>query len=211
MKIKCPVCGLFHEIEVELKTRLLTICKEHGMYEATRNNPRSTQLTPYPCPECQGNYKLPDHHKDGYAVCYCEKHGEYRTNVNQSLNFRRFCSRIARKPNKSPTYFTPPELKVKKALDSLDITYTHNQRFKARQGVYYYPDFVVESKKLVIGVDPSIWHSRWNRTKSDKRKIAYFKDLGYRYLSLPEDILNNREKLITTLENNLVDTDESTT
>jgi hypothetical protein len=190
MILKCPVCKIPFKEKLELKSKPdIYLCKVHGLFSMENNKLYPTK---YPCPKCQSSYHTPVRHENGYAICECPIHGEYRINVQLSFNFRRLCSIVASKPNRSPSYYTPPEKEVKAILEKIglkeNIDFYHNKPFKDTDNkTIYYPDFVVERPvKAIIGVDPRIWHSRWNRESSDYRKKLFFKRLGYMYISLSD-------------------------
>jgi len=192
--LKCPVCNKEFDGYLPLKSKDdIYMCNKHGLFSL-----HNGVLVPakYPCPHCEGNYKLPKYHEGTWAVCECEKHGEWRVSFLRSFKFRKLCSIVASKPNRDPNYYTPPERKAREILDSLNIKYEHNRPFHNGKHIYY-PDFVIEEPvKLLIEVNPSIWHSRWNRAKSDRKKIRYFISLGYTYLSLDETNYGEWEELI---------------
>ena len=182
--MKCPECNREFDDKLELKTKpTIFLCREHGLFQYVNNR---LERVPYPCPRCRSNYKVPIRHVNGWAICVCEIHGEWRVSFLRSFKFRRLCSIAASKPNKSPDYYTPPELRIKRILDKLRVRYEHNKPFRNGK-VIYYPDFVITSPiKLIIEASPSIWHSRWNREESDRAKYAYFKSIGYEVLQLTE-------------------------
>jgi len=180
----CPICNNPFIDFLELKTKPdIYLCNKHGLFYIENN---SYKPVSYPCPECQSNYKIPLYHKDTWAICKCEIHGIWKVSFLRSFKFRKLCSIVASKPNRDPEYYTPPELRVKRILDDLNIRYEHNKPIKNNKSVYY-PDFIIERPtKIVIGVDPSIWHTRWNREKSDREKRLYFISKGYKYVSLTD-------------------------
>ena len=69
-------------------------------------------------------------------------------------------------------------------------------KVKVSKGRYLYPDFIViaEDKKQVIEVSPVVWHTRYG--KNDNKKINYFMDKGYNYLSLSDKTMINWEDII---------------
>ena len=190
--MRCPICGREFDDHLHLKSKDdVYLCMEHGLFSY-----HNGELVPtkYPCPKCRGNYKAPKYHDGTWAVCECEIHGEWRVSFLRSFKFRKLCSIAASKPTKSPEYYTPPEMKVKEILDRLGLKYDHNRRFRDEEhNTYYYPDFIVylNPTSLVIGVSPSIWHERWNRAESERRKKEYFRKLGYTFIDLTEK--NERE------------------
>lgn len=162
-----------------------------------------TEFLKYPCPKC-GRYYLPYmHDRDRRAFMICPEHGQFRTSVAVSANFRKFCSKVGSAPNRSPTYYTSSEQRVRRFLlnhgliEGLD--FFHNARlgpFVNGNGrkVYYWADFVVPSKKLVIEANPSIWHRMWNREEADQRKIKHLLELGWEPIGLDEKDLNQLNK-----------------
>ena len=162
-----------------------------------------TELTRFPCPTC-GKYYIPYmSKKDGKALLECEEHGLYETSIAVSKNFRKFCSRIARKPNRSPIYFTSVEGKLRNILDELDLIegldYFHNSRIgftnTNKRKVYYWLDFVIPAFKLIIECSPVVWHKLWRREISDKRKQELIEQLGWKYISLNEKEINKNKLL----------------
>ncbi|MBV9951482.1 MAG: DUF559 domain-containing protein [Acidimicrobiia bacterium] len=51
------------------------------------------------------------------------------------------------------------------------------------------PDFVIESRKLVIECDGSYWHSLPAAIDRDRRKDDWMAEHGYRVVRLPEDVI----------------------
>lgn len=163
-----------------------------------------TEEVSYPCPRC-GNFEKPYmYSKDGYAYMLCSKcHTQYKTSTAVSANFRKFCSKVGSKPNRSPTYYTSSEEKVRRflqrrgLLEGLD--FFHNARIGPfengnKRKVYYWIDFVVPSKRLLIECSPSIWHRMWNREEADKRKNQLVEQLGWTIIHLDEKELNQLNK-----------------
>ncbi len=165
-----------------------------------------TELVKYPCPKC-GIYYEPEFHMSGYAYMECKEHGLFKTSVKVSKNFRKFCSKIAKKPNRSPYYYTSTEKKVKDILDKAKyiegIDYLHNVRIKdttrkTKKGgpIYYWLDFYIPKEELVISVNPTIWHRMWQREKSDNKKIKFLESLGLKVISIDEKSLNDIKRYI---------------
>jgi len=155
-----------------------------------------TELVKYPCPKC-GIYYEPEFHMNGYAFMECKEHGLFKTSVKVSKNFRKFCSKIAKKPNRSPYYYTSSEKKIKDILDKAKyiegIHYFHNVRVKdttrknKRGGpIYYWLDFYIPEERLVICVNPTIWHRMWSREKSDNKKNKFLESLGLKVIEIDE-------------------------
>lgn len=154
-----------------------------------------TELTKYPCLVC-GKYFLPYlHTTNGYALMICPKDGQYRTSVQVSANFRKFCKKLGSAPNRKQSYYTSSEEKVRQFL--LDkgliegLGFFHNSRigpFINDNGhkVYYWLDFVIPRRKLVYEVSPAVWHLMWARNGSDERKSRLLKKLGFKTIHLDE-------------------------
>jgi len=170
------------------------------------NHKVETKEVKYPCPKC-GNYEKPYmYNSKGYALMLCSKcKCQYQTSTSVSANFRKFCSRIAKKPNRSPTYYSSSERAVKLYLERKGLIegldFFHNARVKATNGsgkkVYYWFDFVLPKLNLVIEVDPEVWHRLWGREKSDQAKRKFIESLkGWKLISLnSKDIQKlNRQK-----------------
>lgn len=169
-------------------------------------NKIATEEVKYPCPKC-GVYNKPYMHtRKGFAMMKCSKCGiQYKTSVAVSVNFRKFCSKIARKPNRSPSYYTSSELKIKRFLDSLGLieglSYFHNQRvpiiIETKQR-FFWPDFTLPDFRLMLGASPKIWHELWSRNGADERFSKYMDNLGWMVIHLDEkDLkqLNKRRKI----------------
>ena len=161
-----------------------------------------TEQVQYPCPIC-GLYFIPEYHqKNGIAVMKCKEHGLFKTSVAVSLNFRKFCSKIARKPNRSPVYYTSSERKLRDILNGLGmieaLSFFHNSRIgftnMNKRKTYYWLDFVIPSSKLVVEINPSIWHKFWKREDSDQRKKELIEKLGWKYIGLNEKEIDKLTK-----------------
>lgn len=85
-----------------------------------------------------------------------------------------------------PRTRTAIESIVETWLDSWGVPYTWNHKL----GSAGIPDFLIESRKLVIECDGLYWHSEYNadikRSYHQKKRLAY-KALGYRSLFFRED------------------------
>ena len=161
-----------------------------------------TEVISYPCPNC-GTYTKPYMHVNGYAYMLCPKcNVQYKTSTKVSANFRKLCSRVASNPTRSQGYYTSSEKKVKAVLDKLGlregIDYVHNCRVKNGR-TYYYPDFLLHYKRIIIEVSPSIWHTRWNREDSERKKKEFFKQLGFTIVELGDEDFK-RERLEAKLK-----------
>ena len=195
--MKCPKCKIEFEDELHLKDKIVYLCKECGLWTYKNN---MIDVCKYPCPKCRGNYKYPIKTIGNDVLCECETHGKWKTNFLRSFSFRRLCSIVARKPNKDPSFYTKPELKIKRILDKLGLEenkdYYHNKRIKVKKGKYYYPDFLIlkDDKREVIECSPRIWHSRWNR--DDEGKKNYFLNKNYEYLSLSDKTMPDWEDIV---------------
>jgi len=130
-----------------------------------------TEVVEYPCPNC-GTYNKPYMHtRTGYAYMICSNcKVQYKTSTKVSANFRKFCSKVARKPNRSQGYYTPQEEMVRKVLLELGlregIDFVHNCRVKNGRS-YYWIDFMLHTRRLAIEVDPSVWHRKRSRMSLD--------------------------------------------
>jgi len=159
-----------------------------------------TEEVEYPCPKC-GHYEKPYmYNRKGYAYMLCSKCGvQYKTSTKVSANFRKLCSRVAKKPNRTQGYYTPIEKKIKQLLDKNGyregIDYIHNCRVRNGKS-YYWLDFYIPSEHLVIEVDPKIWHTRWNREESDKRKYTFLKEQGLNVISVTEKDYKRIEEVL---------------
>jgi len=196
MESVCPRCGKPFNDYLHLKSKEdIYLCNTCGLFYYKDNK---WNMVKYPCPKCKSNYKEPYKTEGTWVYCKCEIHGEWKVSFLRSFKFRRLCSIAASKPNKDSRYYTPPEVRAKKILDSMglreNIDYYHNKRIRVGKGRYYYPDFIVFDK-IVFGVDPSIWHTMWNR--DDNAKITYLKKLGYEYVSLSDKNEREWERIIS--------------
>jgi len=149
-----------------------------------------TEELSYPCPSC-GTYNLPYmHSRDGYAYMLCKKcKKQYRTSTAVSANFRKFCSKVGSKPNRSPTFYTSSEKSAKQYFDRLGyregLDYWHNVRVKLN-GTYCWLDFYFPKLDLAVEISPSVWHRMWNRQEADKKKEDALKKAGVTVISYPE-------------------------
>lgn len=164
-----------------------------------------TELVAYMCPSCKSFNKPYFHNKKGIAFSLCANcKAQYKTSTATSANFRKFSSRHGRKPNRQPNYYSSSEKAGKKYLENQGLvegfTFFHNARVKTENEkgriVYYWLDFVIPTKKLVIEVSPEIWHKLGNVPEKDKRKRKFIEDMGWTLIELKtEDIkLLNRTK-----------------
>lgn len=160
-----------------------------------------TEQLKYPCPIC-GQYFLPYMHSvKGFAFMICPEHGQYKTSVSVSANFRRFCSKLGSAPNRNPGYYTSSEQRVKRYLENHGMVegldFFHNPRIPVimdNKKRYFWPDFVIPSRKLILGASPSIWHRLWGRNGADDRFTAYMKEKEWEVINLDEKDLNQLNK-----------------
>lgn len=162
---------------------------------------KTEELT-YPCAKC-GTYNKPYmHNKKGFALMVCSKCGiQYKTSVAVSKNFRIFCSKVGSKPNRSSSYYTSSEMKIKRFLDNLGfiegLNYFHNQRIPVIMNGkkrYFWPDFTLPDFKLILGASPSIWHKMWARNGADERFTDCMANLGWTVIHLDEKDLKQLNK-----------------
>lgn len=163
-----------------------------------------TVFTKFPCPKCGVYYEPYLTRHDGKAMLECPEHGLFETSIATSKHFRTFCAKLGSAPNRSPTYYTSSEDKIRKYLlhwnliEGLD--FMHNCRIgpfvnENNRKMYYWCDFVVPKYKLVIECSPSIWHTRWNRQGADDRKKEHLAKLGWKMSSLDEKELSKTNKI----------------
>ena len=119
--------------------------------------------------------------------------------IRKGENFKKLCSKVASRPNKSPTYYNSFERKVLKALNDLGFRagsdFFHNQRLLS-----YYPDFMFPDKKVIIEVDGSIWHEYWDVPKKNrKRNQRIQKEVGFRVFRIKHDDFKNLEEKLRTI------------
>ena len=194
--VRCPVCNKEFTDKLELKTKpAIYLYIKDGLFTIEDSN---IVRAKYPCPKCRSEYYTPIRHEGTWAICRCPIHGEWRVSFLRSFKFRKLCSIVASKPNKSPEYYTPPERQVKAILDKLGVSYEHNKEFRNGNRRYYVDFYVSLSNpgSLVIEVSPSIWHSRWNRELSEERKREYFQSKGIEYIELTERNKSKWEDII---------------
>jgi very-short-patch-repair endonuclease len=81
-------------------------------------------------------------------------------------------------------------LKVRKLLEANGYVqgrdFFHNIMFEKDKRHRYWVDFIIPAERLIIEVDPSIWHRMWSRDKSDNQKFQFLESLGYRVVSVNE-------------------------
>ncbi|MEM2260831.1 MAG: DUF559 domain-containing protein [Ignisphaera sp.] len=149
-----------------------------------------TEEVTYPCPKC-GIYNKPFMYtSEGIALMLCSNcNVQYKTSTKVSANFRKFCSKVARKKNRSQSYYTSLEKKAKKILEDNGYIqgrdYFHNILFENGRSKYYV-DFFIPKENLIIEINGSVWHNLWNRQSSDNKKIKYLESLGYNVIVLSE-------------------------
>jgi very-short-patch-repair endonuclease len=158
-----------------------------------------TELIKYPCPKCGQYFEPFMHTSEGYACMECPDHGLFKTSVKVSKNFRIFCSKIARKPNRTQGYYTPGEQRIREFLLSQGlregIDFIHNCRIKGEKS-YYWADFYLPHLYLVIEYSPEVWHKMWGRKESDQRKREFLESNGLRIIDLGDKDLKNLEKIL---------------
>jgi len=86
---------------------------------------------------------------------------------------------------------TKIELKIKKLLDELKISYIHQYSFKDK----FVCDFGIPYKKLIIECDGIYWHNRKDTKKKDKAKDIYIQTCGWKILRLNENEIHNNINL----------------
>ena len=171
-----------------------------------RKSKIKTELVAYMCPKCKSFNKPYFHNKKGIAFTRCTNcKAQYKTSTARSAKFRKFSSRHGRKPNRQPNYYSSSERAGKKYLENLGLKegfdFFHNARVKTENAkgriIYYWLDFVIPSKNLVIEISPEIWHKLSGVPEKDKRKRKFIEDMGWTLIDLKsEDIkLLNRTKL----------------
>lgn len=167
----------------------------------SEKNPIPTQFTKFPCPKC-GIYYIPYMtRKDGKAMLECKKHGLFETSIASSKHFRQFCAKLGSAPNRDAHYYTSSEQRVKRYLDKHGLKegldYTHNTRVEVMmedKKRYFWPDFIIHNKKLIIGASPAIWHKMWNRNDADERFEDAMNDIGWKVINLDERDLSHLNK-----------------
>jgi len=195
--LKTKLCKLFEKKESSvlcIKANYLAVCEDCFIEEF------HTGFTKFPCPKCGEYFEPYLINSKGRAMMECPKHGLYETKIAVSKNFRIFCSKVAKQPNRSQSYYTKSEQKVKDFLEKNGyregIDFIHNARVKLNNR-YYWLDFYIPRERLVIEVSPKIWHQMWNRQESDKTKYQILKANGLRVVEVHDK--NYKE----VLENNL--------
>jgi len=162
-----------------------------------------TEMTEFPCPICGKYFKPYMTRKDGKALCECPEHGLYQTSIAVSKQFRMFCSKIASKPNRSQSYYTSLEKKVKQILDKLGyragVDYIHNCLIPNGRHKYYV-DFYLPMLRLVIECNGSVWHNLWARRDSDKRKREFLESLNLKYIEIDEKTYKTIEDILKQLK-----------
>ena len=176
-----------------------------GSMNVTKNKTK-TELVAYMCPSCKAFNKPYLHNKKGVAFCLCSGcKAQYKTSTAVSANFRKLSSRCGRKPNRKPNYYSGSERAGKRYLEKLGLVegfdFFHNARVRAKnaQGkvTYYWLDFAVPAKKLVIEISPEIWHKLRGVPEKDQRKRKFIESMGWTLIDLKsKDIkLLNRTKI----------------
>jgi len=196
--LKTKLCKLFEKRESSvlcMKTTYLAVCEDCFVEEFF------TGFTKFPCPKCGEYFEPYLINSKGRAMMECPKHGLYETKIAVSKNFRIFCSRVAKQPNRSQSYYTKSEQKVKDFLEKNGyregIDFIHNVRVKLNSR-YYWLDFYIPRERLVIEVSPKIWHKMWNRQESDKTKYQTLRRNGLRVVEVHDK--NYKEVLECNLQ-----------
>lgn len=158
-------------------------------------------MTKFPCPKCGVYYEPYMSRKDGKAMLECPKDGLFETNIATSKNFRKFCAKLGSAKNRDPHYYTSAEEKIKRYLENRGLVegldFTHNTRISVKidsKNRYFWPDFVIHFKKLMVGASPEIWHRMWARNNADERFTEAMKILGWEVLNLDEKDLTQLNK-----------------
>lgn len=166
-----------------------------------------TRRTKFPCPSC-GIYYEPQTVTKGKSFMLCKEHGIFETDNKKSLSFRKFCSKLGSKPNRSQGYYTSGEERIRQYLLRRGLIegydFIHNARiYNEDTKSYYWIDFYLPRYKTPIFIcyNPDVWHKLWNRSKSDKIKIDFLKKLG-KVVILKDKIM--KRKYLTPLFNNLL-------
>jgi len=145
------------------------------------------------------------HSKEGFAFMLCKKcKVQYKTSTAVSANFRKFCSKLGSAPNRSPTHYTSAEQTVQRYLEKRGLRegldFTHNTRVKVKmdnKSRFFWPDFVIPAKKLIVGASPHIWHQMWARNNADDRFTLAMKEIGWEVINLNEKDLQQLNKYRT--------------
>lgn len=163
-----------------------------------------TEEVEYPCPKCGKYYKPFMYDRNGFALMLCNNcNCQYKTSTRVSANFRKFCQKLGSAENRSPSYYTSSEERIRRFLlnrkfkEGLD--FFHNARIgpfvnQNKNKVYYWCDFTIPQFKLVLEASPSIWHKMWNRESADIRKSKFLKALGWNKIDLDEKDLHQLNK-----------------
>jgi hypothetical protein len=87
---------------------------------------------------------------------------------------------------------TSIEILVENELIELRIDYIFDQKFH-----FWYPDFRMPDRKLIIEADGEYWHSKPENILRDKVKDAYYTGCGYKVVRLKEaDIKRNARAVV---------------
>jgi len=110
-------------------------------------------------------------------------------------NFRRVCSKLAKKNNKSPQHYSSLEMIVKKSLEKdlgliENLHYFHNARVSTINSngrkVPFWVDFIIPTMNLVIEASPKMFHNLKRKVESDLRKKEYIINNGFIFVALSE-------------------------
>ena len=119
--------------------------------------------------------------------------------IRRGENFKKLCSKVASKPNKSPTYYNSFERRAPQTLQGLgsraNSDFFHNQKLLS-----YYPDFIFPDKKVIIEVDGSIWHEYWSiPEKNRKRNQRIQRETGFQVFRIRYDDFRNLEEKLRSI------------
>ena len=95
---------------------------------------------------------------------------------------------------------TKPELKMAKVLRKLGWKF----EFEPKVGTYF-PDFVISSKKLVIEVNGTYWHSSRKTRRKDERKKRFLESRGFRVLVFTDKQLNQTPEVVAAKVRELIE------
>lgn len=165
-----------------------------------------TELTKFPCPICGRYYEPYMVSKKGVAMMECDEHGLFQTSVKVSKNFRVFCSKIAQGDTRSQGHYTSGEEKIRQYLLSKGLRegfdFIHNCRVSNGSG-YYWLDFYIPRRDLVLEYSPSIWHEMWNRQSSEEKKYSFLQENVRLVIILGDEDLKRLEALDPFLEGSM--------
>ena len=119
--------------------------------------------------------------------------------------FRKLCSKVAKKYHWSRRNYSPPELRIKKILEGRGLEegkdFLHNARIAWSNRTSYYPDFLIW-RRFIVEYSPAVWHELyWDTERKFEVKRRRLRKLGYRVFTIKreEEIEKRMEEILALI------------